>query len=191
MIEIHRQSITKVHSSAIINPVEPLLATWAARELNRVSQEIYSSAGSDYLDTHKSELTGIDTCGTLITDSFELKPDFKNIINILLPVVGVELHHSEESIDSYLKACEDKKQELKNCYKIVLDLAKELGGDSVTIPVLGVNTVSGFPVMLCAEVMVEAVREWLAGDSTGFKVRVSVTYDECLRHVRKALVKLA
>lgn len=191
MIEIYRQSITKVHSSAIINPVEPLLATWADRELNRVSQEIYSSAGSEYLDTHKSTLSGIDTCGTLVTDSFELKPDFENIINIVLPVVGVELHHSEESISDYLTACEDKKQALKNCYKIVLDLAKELGGDSVTIPVLGVNTVSGFPVMLCAEVMVEAVREWLATDSSGFHIRVSVTYDECLRHLRRALIKHA
>ena len=191
MIEIHRGLIQEISSDAIVNPVEPLLVTWARRELNRISQYIYEEADEEYYEKYKEKLTATNPTECLVTYSYNLKPNFQTIINCVLPVVEVQLGHSEKAILEYLEECKNKKTELKCCYQNILDSACKNGLKSISIPVLGVQTFSNFPVMVAVDCFVESVREWMKNNKIDgeFKVKVVVMNDECLRHLRRALHK--
>ena len=104
----------------------------------------------------------LSTGEAVATSAGELSAD--HVIHTVGPVWN---EHSEE----------EAVRLLGNCYSNSLELARELGCDSVAFPNISTG-VYGFPKRLAGETAVNAVREWTSDHPDELKRVIFVAFDE-------------
>lgn len=139
-IVIHEGDITEAEVDAIVNAANNELTLGAG-----VAGAIREKGGPS-IQAECDEIGPIEVGGAALTGAGDLKARF--VIHAAgMPLGGAA---TEESI--------------RACVRRSLELANEKGCRSIAIPAIGAG-VGGFSVQRCAEVLLEEVREHLAGST--------------------------
>ncbi|MBR6255971.1 MAG: macro domain-containing protein [Lachnospiraceae bacterium] len=138
--KIIRNDITKVTADAIVNTAnpEPLFAPGT-------DSAIYMAAGADAMLKERKKIGKIEVGEAAFTSAFALNARY--VIHTVGPVWTDGSHGEKEAI--------------RNCYKNSLDLAKELGCESIAFPLISTG-VYGFPKADALQTAVSVFSEFLS-----------------------------
>ena len=154
--KIERNDITKVHTDAIVNTANPLPTVGRGTDTS-----VYDAAGREELLKARKEIGVIEPGHSVATKSFKLK---KNGIKYIIHTVGCRYDADKP----------ETVQNLRNCYSSSLKIAKELGCNSLAIPLLATGFY-GFPKELGLKIAVDEISSFLLENE--IEVRL-VVYDE-------------
>ncbi len=122
-LNIIRNDISKVSADAIVNTANPQVAIGAG-----VDSTIYEAAGADKLLAERAKIGPMEPGQAAATPAFDL--DAKYIIHTVGPAWQGGGHGEYEDV--------------ANCYRNSLNLADELGCESIAFPLISTGTL-GFP----------------------------------------------
>ncbi|MCR5845465.1 MAG: macro domain-containing protein [bacterium] len=155
---IIRDDITRVHADAIVNTANPE-PTYA----RGTDMAVYMAAGVEPLLEQRKAIGKIAPGDAAATDAFALPA--RHIIHTVGPV-WIDGEHGEF-------------ETLASCYRKSLELAEELGCESIAFPLISTGTY-GFPKDRALDIALATIREFLEGsdfdvtlvvfDSTSFKL---------------------
>ena len=139
-IEIHKNSITDLHTDAVVNAANSALA-----EGSGVCGAIFKAAGMRALAAECAKIGHCDTGSAVITSACGMKNN-KYIIHAVGPMWRGGTYKEPEL--------------LAGCYKASLDLAKENHCRSIGFPLIS-SGIYGYPVDQAWRVALTACREWI------------------------------
>ena len=139
---IIRNDITKVSADAIVNTANPKPIYAGGTDA-----AIYAAAGAEALLKEREKIGDIEVGQSAVTSAFAL--DAKYIIH----TVGPEWTDGEHG----------EKEAVKNCYENSLELAKELGCESIAFPLIATG-VYGFPKDEALKIAISVFSDFLAGE---------------------------
>lgn len=144
-IFLTRGDITKLAVDAIVNAANSSLLGGGG-----VDGVIHSEAGPELLEECK-QLDGCEVGQAKITDSYEIK-GVKKIIHTVGPHIGFDSEVDDEEI-----------QQLGDCYRNSLDLAKKYELRSIAFPCISTG-IYNFPKEEACEIALGTVKEWLENE---------------------------
>ena len=148
-LNIIRNDITRVEADAIVNTANPLAMVGAGTD-----RAIYDAAGREALLAERTRIGEITPGQAVYTKAFALKA--KYIIHTVGPEWLGGGHHERETVAS--------------CYRNSLDLADELGCETVAFPLISTGTY-GFPKDEALRIAVDEISSFLfSHDMTVFLV---------------------
>ena len=139
-IEIHKNSITELHTDAVVNAANPSLA-----EGSGVCGAIFQAAGMRALAAECAKIGHCDTGSAVITSACGMKNN-KFIIHAVGPV--------------WRGGTKGEPELLYGCYQAALDRARENGCRSVGFPLIS-SGIYGYPVDQAWKVALTACRDWI------------------------------
>lgn len=139
--KIIRNDITRVEADAIVNTANP-----EPRYAGGTDAAIYKAAGAEDLLTERRKIGRIAPGEAAVTSAFRLPA--KYIIHTVGPE-WIDGRHGEYDI-------------LRSCYRKSLQLADQLGCDSIAFPLIATG-VYGFPKDQALEIALSVIREYLEG----------------------------
>lgn len=140
-IEIHKNSITTLHTDAVVNAANSSLA-----EGSGVCGAIFKAAGSKALAAECAKYGHCPTGSAVITDACGMKPDNKYIIHAVGP--------------KYRDGKHGEPEQLYGCYKASLDLARDNNCHSIGFPLIS-SGIFGYPVDDAWKVALTACKDWV------------------------------
>ena len=144
-IEIHKNSITELHTDAVVNAANSSLA-----EGGGVCGAIFKAAGSKALAAECAKYGHCHTGSAVITDACGMKPNNKYIIHAVGPI--------------YRGGKSGEPEMLYSCYKASLDLARKNNCRSIGFPLIS-SGIFGYPVDKAWRVAFSACKDWMETNS--------------------------
>lgn len=133
--QIVRNSITQMHTDAIVNTANSKVGYGSG-----IDEEIYKAAGVQSLLSEREKVGEVEPGNSFATDSFGLLQNGVKKIIHTVGTVWTDGDNNEEKI-------------LRQCYRTSLKLAKELGVESISFPLLASGN-NGYPKSLALDVAV-------------------------------------
>ena len=137
--QIIRHDITKVHADAIVNTANPRPEYGGGTDY-----AVYQAAGAEALLAERKKIGRIAVGEANVTPAFRLNA--KYIIHTVGPI-WVDGEHREF-------------ENLASCYRKSLNLAQQLGCESIAFPLISTGTY-GFPKDKALQIALDTVREFL------------------------------
>lgn len=149
-IEIHKNSITNLHTDAVVNAANNWLA-----EGGGVCGAIFKAAGTRLLAAECAKIGRCETGGAVITSACGMTNN-KYIIHAVGPV--------------YRGGKNGEPEQLYSCYRAALDRARENGCRSVGFPLIS-SGIFGYPVDEAWRVALTACKDWI-NDNPEYALRI-------------------
>ena len=149
-IEIHKNSITNLHTDAVVNAANNWLA-----EGGGVCGAIFKAAGTRLLAAECAKIGRCETGGAVITSACNMTNN-KYIIHAVGPV--------------YRGGENGEPEQLYSCYRAALDRARENGCHSVGFPLIS-SGIFGYPVDEAWRIALTACRDWIS-ENTDYAMRI-------------------
>lgn len=162
--------ITKLYANAIVNAANSRLVPGGG-----VDGAIHSAGGPE-IEREARAIRERD--GELPTGEVVATTAGKLLADHVIHTVGPVWGHVEP---------DEATRQLAACYSNSLDLAKQLGCETIAFPNISTG-VYGFPKQLAAETAVETVRDWVQADPNAFEAVVFVSFDTESKKIYKSLL---
>lgn len=151
---VHRGDITELEVDAIVNAANKSLLGGGG-----VDGAIHRAAGPELKEACR-KLGGAETGEAKLTEGFDLPADY--VIHAVCPVYRDGKHGEAE--------------ELENCYRNSIEIAKEKGISSIAFPAISTG-IYGYPLEEASEIATRTVYELTKDDNTIDKV-LFVAFDD-------------
>ncbi|API90088.1 O-acetyl-ADP-ribose deacetylase [Marinilactibacillus sp. 15R] len=151
---VHRGDITELEVDAIVNAANKSLLGGGG-----VDGAIHRAAGPELKEACR-KLGGAETGEAKLTEGFDLPADY--VIHAVGPVYRDGKHGEAE--------------ELENCYRNSIEIAKEKGISSIAFPAISTG-IYGYPLEEASEIAIRTVYELIKDDDTIDKV-LFVAFDD-------------
>ncbi len=153
--QIIRDDITRVEADAIVNTANPL-----PKYASGTDAAIYQAAGAEQLLAERKKIGVIPVGSAAVTPAFDLKA--KYIIHTVAP--------------TWQGGDKGEFDDLKNCYRTVLEKAFELGCESVAFPLLAAGNYM-FPKAEALRIALDEISAFLMREEVEMTVKL-VVFDE-------------
>jgi O-acetyl-ADP-ribose deacetylase (regulator of RNase III) len=151
---VHRGDITELEVDAIVNAANKSLLGGGG-----IDGAIHRAAGPELKEACR-KLGGAETGEAKLTEGFDLPADY--VIHAVGPVYRDGKHGEAE--------------ELENCYRNSIEIAKEKGISSIAFPAISTG-IYGYPLEEASEIAIRTVYELTKDDDTIDKV-LFVAFDD-------------
>lgn len=141
--KIERNDITKVHTDAIVNTANPMPVVGAGTD-----EAVYNAAGLERLLKDREKIGDIARGAAAYTPAYNLFDT--NGIRYIIHTVGIHWDDGEHG----------ETEIMRNCYRNSLKIAKELGCESVSIPLLATGFY-GFPKETALNIALDEISKFL------------------------------
>ena len=170
-IEIHKNSITAVHTDAIVNA-----ANSGLHEGGGVCGYIFAAAGSEELTAACRAIGHCDEGSAVITPAFRLEE--RNGNKFIIHAVG----------PGYVDGKHGEPERLYSCYQKSLELAVENGCGSVTFPLIS-SGIFGYPKRAAWEVALNACNDFIKSHPEADITIVFVGLDRDVLNIGKEILE--